>query len=182
MTVRLFAALALPDDVAELLMPLQKGIGGAKWRPRENLHLTLRFFGEIAEPVADDLAEQLAELADRTKPFELQLKSAGWFGKEEPHTLWIGAADSAPLNKMAADCERAARCVGLAPEPRKFAPHVTLAYLNNPDLGRVKDFAAAQGLFQSRPFEVESLGLYSSWVRKNEPSLYRLEEEYFLQG
>jgi 2'-5' RNA ligase len=59
---------------------------------------------------------------------------------------------------------------------------VTLAYLNNADLGRVKDFGARLGLFESRPFEVESLGLYSSWTRKNAPSLYRLEAEYFLRG
>ncbi|HVV32549.1 MAG TPA: RNA 2',3'-cyclic phosphodiesterase [Vitreimonas sp.] len=182
MTIRLFAALAIPDDVAERLLALQKGVGGAKWRPRENLHLTLRFFGEIAEPVANDVAEELADLADRTKPFELQLKSAGWFGKEDPHALWIGAAETPALKKLAADCERAARRAGLAPEPRKFSPHVTLAYLNNADLGRVKDFGARLGLFESRPFEVESLGLYSSWTRKNAPSLYRLEAEYFLRG
>ncbi|MFT3728774.1 MAG: RNA 2',3'-cyclic phosphodiesterase [Terricaulis sp.] len=182
MTVRLFAALSIPDDVADVLLPLQKGIGGAKWRPRENLHLTLRFFDEIAEPVANDVAEELADLADQTPPFELRLKGAGWFGKEEPHTLWIGVSDSAPLKKLAADCERAARRAGLAPEPRKFTPHVTLAYLNNADLGRVKDFGARMGLFESRAFEVESFGLYTSWMRKDAPSLYRCEAEYFLRG
>ena len=48
MSLRLFAALSIPDHVAERLLPLMKGIGGANWRPRENLHLTLRFFGELA--------------------------------------------------------------------------------------------------------------------------------------
>ena len=182
MSIRLFAALAIPDDIAEGLLALQKGLGGAKWRPRENLHLTLRFFGEIAEPVANDLAEELAELADQTATFQLQLKSAGTFGKADPHTLWIGAGESAALKKLAADCERAARRVGLAPEPRKFTPHLTLAYLANADLGGVKDFEARLGLFQSRPFEVESFALYSSWIRKSAPSLYRLEAEYFLRG
>lgn len=182
MTIRLFAALAIPDDVADVLLSMQKNIGGAKWRPRENLHLTLRFFGEIAEPVANDVAEELANLADRTPPFELRLKSAGWFGKEEPHTLWVGVGESAPLKKLAADCERAARRAGLTPEPRNFAPHVTVAYLSNADQGRVKDFAARHGLFESRVFAVESFGLYSSLVRKGGPSLYRLEAEYWLRG
>jgi RNA 2',3'-cyclic 3'-phosphodiesterase len=182
MTVRLFAALAIPDDVAERLLALQKGVGGAKWRPRENLHLTLRFFGELAEPVANDVAEELAQLADATTPFELQLKGAGSFGKADPHTLWIGVAESAALKKLASACERTARRAGLAPAPRKFAPHVTLAYLANADLERVKAFEARLGLFKSRAWEVESFALYSSLVRKGGPSLYRLEAEYFLRG
>ena len=182
MTIRLFAALAIPDDIAARLLTLQRGVPGAKWRPRENLHLTLRFFGEIAEPVANDLDEELAHIADSTAPFVLQLKSAGAFGKADPHTLWIGAGESAGLGKLAADCDRAARRVGLAPEPRKFTPHVTLAYLNNAELGRVQNFETRLGLFESRPFDVESFGLYSSWTRKSAPSLYRLEAEYFLRA
>ena len=180
MSLRLFAAIALPDDVAEQLLALQKGVPGAKWRPRENLHLTLRFFGDVAEPLARELDGALEGVARATAPFELQLKSAGSFGKLDPHTLWIGAAASEPLKKLAADCERAARRVGLKPEPRKFAPHVTLAYLSNTEPGRVHDFESHLGLFQSRPFEVESFGLYSSWMRKSAPSLYRLEAEHAL--
>src|SRR5262249_25579726 len=145
--IRLFAALAIPDDVAERLLTLQRGVPGARWRPRENLHLTLRFFGEVAEPVADDLAEELAQVADASPKFELQLNSAGSFGKADPHTLWVGAGESAPLKKLAADSELAARRAGLPPEPRKFAPHVTLAYLNNAELGRVQNFETRLGLF-----------------------------------
>lgn len=182
MSLRLFAALAIPDDIAERLLALQKGVPGAKWRPRENLHLTLRFFGEVTEPVGNDIDEALAAIADATARFDIQLKSAGSFGKEAPHTLWIGASENAALTKLAADCERAARRLGLKPETRKFAPHVTLAYLNNAELGRVHGFEARLGLFESRPFQVESFGLYSSWMRKSAPSLYRLEAEYALRG
>lgn len=182
MSLRLFAAIAIPDDIAERLLALQRGVPGAKWRPRENLHLTLRFFGEVAEPIAEEVDAALDAVAGVIAPFELQLKSAGSFGKEDPHTLWIGAGESEPLKKLAADCERAARRVGLKPETRKFAPHVTLAYLNNAELGRVHGFEARLGLLESRPFGVESFGLYSSWTRKSAPSLYRLEAEYPLRG
>ena len=182
MSLRLFAAIAIPDDVAERLLALQRGVPGAKWRPRENLHLTLRFFGEVAEPVADEIDAALDEVANATARFELQLKSAGSFGKEDPHTLWIGAGENGALKKLAADCERAARRAGLKPETRKFAPHVTLAYLNNAELGRVHGFEARLGLFESRPFRVESFGLYSSWTRKSAPSLYRLEAEYMIRS
>src|SRR3982751_4100483 len=97
MSIRLFAALDLPDDVAERLLALMKGVPMAKWRPRENLHLTLRFFGEVAEPVADEIDIALGEVAEANAPFDLTLKAAGTFGGADPHALWVGASESAAL-------------------------------------------------------------------------------------
>jgi len=182
MGVRIFAALDLPDDIADRLMPLMKGVGGAKWRPRENLHLTLRFFGEVPEPVADDIDAALGEVAEANGPFELQLKGAGSFGGADPHALWIGARETPELKKLAADCERVARRAKLKPEPHKFSPHVTLAYLSNAALDRVMSFEQSLALFETPPFRVERFGLYSSHIRKSAPSLYRLEAEYPLYG
>jgi 2'-5' RNA ligase len=182
MSLRLFAALDLPDDLAERLLALMKGVPGAKWRPRENLHLTLRFFGEVPEPVADEIDNELSQVADSTAPFELQIKGAGAFGGADPHALWVGAAEIPALKKLAADCERAARRVGLKPEARKFAPHVTLAYLSHAPLERVQAFEQRLGLFATQRFLVERFGLYSSVTRKSAPSLYRLEAEYPLLG
>jgi RNA 2',3'-cyclic 3'-phosphodiesterase len=182
MSLRLFAAIAIPDDIADRLVALQKGIGGAKWRPRENLHLTLRFFGDVAEPVADDLDATLEEAARGFAPFEVALKGAGTFGGVDPHALWVGVAESAALTKLAASCEKAARRAGLKPEPHKFIPHVTLAYLSNAPLDRVQAFTAGLGLFATAPFKIDRFGLYSSVTRKSAPSLYRLEAEYPLFG
>ncbi len=182
MSVRIFAALDLPDDVAERLLALMKGVGGAKWRPRENLHLTLRFFGDVPEPVADDIDAALGEVAEANGPFGLQLKGAGSFGGADPHALWIGASETPALTKLAKDCERAARRAGLRPETHKFKPHVTLAYLSNAPLDRVQAFESRFALFETRPFRVDRFGLYSSKVRKSAPSLYRLEAEYPLNG
>ena len=156
MSIRLFAAIALPDEVIERLVPLMKGVPGANWRPRENLHLTLRFFGEVTEPVADDIDAALAAIADATAPFELRLKGAGAFGGADPHALYVGAAESEPLKKLAADCERAARRSGLKPESRKFTAHVTIAYLGGAPLDRVHAFESRLGLFEAPPFQVES--------------------------
>lgn len=182
MSVRIFAAIDLPDDIADRLMPLMKGVGGAKWRPCENLHLTLRFFGDVPEPVADDIDAALGEVSEANGPFELQLKGAGSFGGADPHALWIGARETPELKKLAADCERAARRAGLKPEPHKFSPHVTLAYLSNAALDRVMSFEQRLALFETPPFLVDRFALYSSQVRKSAPSLYRLEAEYPLYG
>lgn len=182
MSLRLFAAIALPDEVADRLTPLMRGVAGAKWRPRENLHLTLRFFGEVAEPVADDIDGALSTIADATAPFALTLKGAGSFGGVDPHTLYVGAADSAALAKLAADCERAARRTGLPAERRSFTPHVTLAYLSGAPLDQAQGFVSRLGLFTAPTYRVDRFGLYSSWLRKSAPSLYRLEAEYPLLG
>lgn len=182
MSLRLFAALDLPDFIADRVMPLMKGVPGAKWRPRENLHLTLRFFGEVAEPVADEIDGDLSRIADATKPFELELKAAGSFGGADPHALWIGVADNPALTKLAANCERAARRAGLKPEGHKFKPHITVAYLSGAPLDRVEGFRQRLGLFRSEPFRVERFGIYSSVTRRDAPSLYRLEAEYPLLG
>jgi 2'-5' RNA ligase len=180
MSLRLFAALTIPPAVAERVTAVQKGVPGAIWRPPENLHVTLRFFGETPEPVAEELDLALEEIAARTHPFMLRLKGAGVFGRDEPHTLWIGLEPSDPLRTLALDCERAARRAGLQPEPRKFAAHLTIARLRDADRARLISFEQRFSLFQSAPWEVQSLALYSSRVRRGAASLYRVEAEYAL--
>jgi 2'-5' RNA ligase len=182
MSLRLFACLDLPPDVADQLVRLQRGVPGAAWRPRENLHITLRFFGPVPENTADDLDAALEEAAQSTAPFSVQLKGADWFGKDEPHSLFAGLAPNPPLLALAAECERAARRVGLKPEPRKFHPHVTLAYLSLPPVARVAAFAQRLALFESRPFMVNAFFLWSSHLRTGAPSLYREEAVYPLLG
>jgi RNA 2',3'-cyclic 3'-phosphodiesterase len=182
MSLRLFAALPIPDDVADRIVAIQRGVSGAAWRPREALHLTLRFFGEVAEPVADDIDSELDEMAQRHGPLDIALKGVGMFGKDDPHTLWLGVAENKDLRALAADAERAARRAGLKPEARKFTPHVTAAYLHHPDLDRVRAFEQRHALFESKPWRADAFHLYSSWRSKSGPSHYRLEAEYPLMG
>jgi 2'-5' RNA ligase len=175
MSLRLFAAAPIPDEVAARLTPLQRGVNGAAWRPPENFHLTLRFFGEIDEDVAEDLDHELGEI--RVAPFDIELAGAGWFGSAEPRVLWIGVKDSEPLAVLAGKCERAARRAGLAPETRKFAPHVTLAYCRGTTPEDAAKFAQRLGGFRAGPILVDRFHMYSSWNGKG-PSLYVDEAEY----
>jgi 2'-5' RNA ligase len=178
MSLRLFAAIAVPDRVAERALAVQRGVAGAIWRPRENLHITLRFFGDTAEPIADELDLALQEIAARTPPFALRLKGAGVFGKEEPHTLWLGVDPGRPLALLAAECERAARRAGLKPEPRKYAPHLTLGRLRSVDRAQLIRFEQRLGLFETDQWLVDRVRLYSSQVRRTAPSSYAVEAEY----
>jgi 2'-5' RNA ligase len=183
MSLRLFACLDLPPDIADQLVRLQRGLAGASWRPVENLHVTLRFFGDTPEPVADDLDAALDAVGQGMAPFTLKLKGADWFGKDEPHTLFIGVAEPTALIQLASACERAARSVGLKPETRKYLPHVTLAYLNGAaPVDRVHAFCRRLALFESRPFSVQGFYLWSSLLRSGGPSVYREEAVYPLLG
>ncbi|MBL8550008.1 MAG: RNA 2',3'-cyclic phosphodiesterase [Hyphomonadaceae bacterium] len=182
MSLRLFAALTLPEHVVDRVDAVQRGAPGAFWTPDDNLHITLRFFGDTPEPIAEDLDVALEHAALSARPFELRLKGAGVFGKEEPHTLWLGVDPLEPVKTLAADCERAARSAGLKPEPRKFAPHVTIAKLRGVDRVALIGVEKRLALFESPSWRVETMTLFSSQVRRGEPSLYTIEAEYPLGG
>ena len=174
--VRLFAAVAIPEDIGTALIKRQQGIEGARWRPLAALLVTLRFFGEVREDVARDLDGELMTLSG--EPFDLVLQGAGAFGDNEDITaVWAGVAETPALTRLAKACETAARRAGLKPEGRRYRPHVTLAYLRRPDPVAVARWVQANNLLKSPPIRVESFGLYSSHQTK-EGSAYRLEAEY----
>jgi 2'-5' RNA ligase len=176
--LRLFAAIALPGEISALLVPRQTGLSGARWRPREALHITLRFFGPTPEPAAADLAVELERAA--IAPFDLVLEGAGAFGEADRlRTLWAAVAPLPPLDRLAGRVETAARRAGLAAETRKFTPHVTLAYLSRPDPAEAAGWIAANNLLKTPPFKVTRFGLYSSWPGEG-GSRYELERLYRL--
>ena len=176
MSLRLFAALPIPDSIASQLLPLQSGLEGALWRPRENLHLTLQYYGTVEDRMAEDLDSELASIS--VKPFEIALRGAGSFGGIDPHAVWMGVEAHPSLFNLAKACERAARRAGLKPERRRYTPHVTMAYLKRAQLDHVKAFERRCALFQTPPFLVDRFHLYASLERRKEPNIYRIEAEY----
>lgn len=176
--IRLFTAIAIPPEIGQALLWRQDGIEGARWRPLEAFHITLRFIGDVAEDVAADLDEALAEIS--APAFDLDLTGAGHFGEgADIHAVWAGVADTPALRQLQKAHERAARAAGLKPESRLYTPHVTLAYLKRPSVREVGAWLQANNLLRSPTFPVDRFGLYSSW-RTREGSAYRLEREYRL--
>jgi RNA 2',3'-cyclic 3'-phosphodiesterase len=176
--IRLFTAIAVPPQIGQGLLSRQYGVEGARWRPLEAFHITLRFIGDVQEPVAAELDEALAEI--RAPAFELELARAGHFGEgADIHAVWAGVEDSAPLRQLQKANERAARAAGLKPESRVYTPHVTLAYLKRPSVAEVGAWIQAHNLLRSPAFTVDRFGLYSSW-QTSQGSAYRLEREYRL--
>jgi 2'-5' RNA ligase len=176
--IRLFAALPVPEEIAAALARRQQGLEGARWRTVDQLHITLRFFGEIREDLARDLDAELSAVGGA--PFEIVLQGAGAFGEgAEISAVWAGVAENPELKRLAKACETAARRVGLKPETRNFHPHLTLAYLRRPAPDQVAAWIQANNLLRSPPIRVDRFGLYSSFLG-GEGSQYRLEAEYRL--
>jgi 2'-5' RNA ligase len=174
--IRLFAAISVPDEIARGLARRQTGLDGARWRTAEQLHLTLRFFGDVREDVARDLDSELARVGGG--PFEMVLAGAGAFGEgRDVQAVWAGVEETPELKRLAKACEAAARRAGLKPETRNFRPHVTLAYLRHADPDRVAAWIQANNLLKSPPIRVEGFGLYSSFLAGG-GARYRLEADY----
>lgn len=174
--IRLFAALELPEEIGRGLRRRQQGLPGAKWRSLDQLHITLRFFGEMAEPVAAELDEQLQTI--RGAPLELELNGVGGFGEGAVmRSVFARVADNPALTQLAGRCEAAARRAGLKPERRAYRPHVTLAYLKRSNPGRAAAWIQGHNLPRSPPFRVTWFGLYSSWSSPD-GNRYDLEREY----
>ncbi len=174
--IRLFAALAIPPDIGRALQARQTGIDAARWRPLEALHVTLRFYGEVREDFARELDAELLTLAH--PPFEIVLAGSGAFGDGDgPSAVWVGVAENTHLRRLAKACEMAARQVGLKPDPRRYHPHVTLAYLRRPDPVQVAAWIETHARLQSPPIPVESFQLYSS-VLSPEGSRFRPEADF----
>jgi 2'-5' RNA ligase len=177
--LRLFVGIEFPPELKLRLSLLETTLPGARWIDPGNLHLTLRFIGEITEDFAADVDEALARL--KARRFTLQLSGTGVFGGNRPNTLWVGVERHPELVVLHDKIEQALIRIGLAPEPRRFAPHVTLARLRDPALDGLAHFLAAHALFRAAPLPVEHFSLIASFPTKA-GSVYEDQADYPLTG
>ncbi len=175
---RLFVALAIPDDIAQHLALLQGGVPGARWQSREQLHLTLRFAGDVDGRDAAAIQDALAGI--EAPAFELAPHGVGEFGGKHPHALWAGVRANDALSHLQRKVEAALRRAGIAADAQKFVPHITLARLARANTGRVIDWLTDHALFSAAPFAVKGFILYSSLLT-TDGSIYRAERAYRLR-
>ena len=117
---RLFVALRPPSEMRTQLLSLMGGVPGARWQSDDQLHLTLRFVGEVDAPQADDVAAALGTV-DRPRP-TIALKGAGSFDhKGHVHSLWAGIAPDDGLKQLHERVDRALVRAGIPPEQRAFS-------------------------------------------------------------
>jgi len=176
--MRLFVALELPWSLKEQLGHLAGGLPGARWVPPENHHVTLRFIGETPPHRAEEVDLALSGL--RARGFSLSLAGVGTFAKSSrPTAIWIGVERSPELDRLQNKIETALQRAGLEAERRRFAPHVTLARLDNVPEAKLAHYVQAHNLFRAEPVPVDHFTLFSSRLGK-EQSVYTAEVEYGL--
>lgn len=157
---RLFTAIEIPETIALRLSMLRGGLSNARWIEPENYHVTLRFAGDVDDVTAREFAFALDGI--EMPPFDLRLDGLGSFGGRKPRALWAGIAPNEALAALQRANERAAQRAGLAPEPRNFHPHVTLARIRNGRPPAVAQWLERQGGFFGEPFTVRRFVLMSS--------------------
>lgn len=178
--IRVFVALELPEAIRERLAGLVWPIAGARWVAMENLHLTLRFIGEVDEVRAADIDAGLARI--EFDAFSFDLAGAGHFGSGNgARALWAGVAACPPLLQLQAKIERAVVQAGEEPERRKFHAHVTLARLRGGHGARVEQFVAEHGGLAMGPIAAPSFALISSSLGRSGAD-YTTEVRYPLRG
>lgn len=156
---RLFVAIRPPDVVREQLLDLMEGIPDVRWQDDDQLHLTLRFIGEVERPVAEDIVAALKRISfDR---FSVALDGVGKFEKRRNGALWAGVQPKDQLRALASKVERACQSAGLEPEQRAYHPHITLARWKG-RATRLERFLELHAGLSSEAWEVGDFILFES--------------------
>ncbi|MGZ8998587.1 MAG: RNA 2',3'-cyclic phosphodiesterase [Allosphingosinicella sp.] len=172
---RLFVAIRPPSEVRAWLLARMGGVGGARWQSEDQLHLTLRFVGEVEQPAAEDVAIALASV--RSAPFVVEPRGIGAFEhRGRPETLWAGLEPAKPLKALHSKIDQACIRAGLEPERRAYLPHITLARLGR-DCGPIAGLLEQEGGARGPAFTVDGFGLFES-RRGPDGATYSLVEHY----
>lgn len=139
--LRAFIAIEIPlgirEAVCQAITPLQKGLGAAvRWVPRENMHLTLKFLGDVSPANVEMLSQMLHAEADLFHCFDLHLSGLSSFPNlKRPRVIYIGIQAPSTLEALQRGIDSASRRLGYESEERGFSPHLTI--------GRVKQSVTA---------------------------------------
>ncbi|QCB53607.1 RNA 2',3'-cyclic phosphodiesterase [Sphingopyxis sp. PAMC25046] len=157
---RLFVALRPPRPIREMLISAMHGVSGARWQSDDQLHLTLRFIGEVDRHRAEDVAAALGAIY--APAVTVRIAGVDLFQRQgRPHMLWAGVEPHEPLGALHRKVDQLLTRVGIAPETRAFVPHITLARLNRGS-GAVEPFLALNSDLASPSFEFGHVTLYES--------------------
>ncbi|HEX5387958.1 MAG TPA: RNA 2',3'-cyclic phosphodiesterase [Gemmatimonadales bacterium] len=172
--MRLFVALPIPeparDEIAGLLGRLRACEWPVRWVRDEGLHVTLKFYGEVAPERLDVIEESVRFAAADSAPVSLRLADVGSFpSARHPRVLWVGLEPPSALTLLYDRLERGGESIGFPPEGAPFSPHVTL--------GRVREghrlppgaLDRFRGGHPKVSFRAEQLVLYESLLSSEGP-------------
>src|SRR5688500_3585997 len=121
---RLFAAIRPPAPVRRQLLDMMEGVRGARWQDEDQLHLTLRFIGEVDRHRAEDVAAALGSI--HHPRFSIAINGVGTFEKRGKGVIWAGVTPQEQLKTLHKKVDQACLAVGVAPDNRAYLPHITI--------------------------------------------------------
>jgi RNA 2',3'-cyclic 3'-phosphodiesterase len=174
---RLFVAIRPPRSIRELLLATMGGISGARWQSDDQIHLTLRFLGEVDRHRAGDIHAALGTIHHPS--LEIALNGLGTFGRrDQPETVWAGVTPHEPLKRLHQKVDQAIARIGIPPDQRAYLPHITVARLKRSS-GSVRDLLEASGGLKSPQFRIDRFALFESQLTP-EGAVYSEVERYLL--
>lgn len=158
---RLFVAIDLPEEAKASLAGLGTKLTDARRVPAEQLHLTLRFIGDVDAATLEEIKTALGAITCR--PFPLEVRGVGHFPRSRfPRVFWVGVEPSPLLMQLQQEVELAVQTAGIPAEARPFSPHITIARLKDPSPGQLHRFEEERAGFDAGAFTITAFHLYAS--------------------
>jgi 2'-5' RNA ligase len=181
-SIRTFIAFELPDAIIQTAGELQLDLKARglklRWVRPQNMHLTLRFLGDIAPERTAELAQAMRRTVRAAAPLELSIQGMGVFpGLRRPRVLWIGLGGRTDeLKKLQADLEEELAALEFQREHRPFTAHLTLARIDRwIDAQQLLQGIEDVGGFKPRTFQASELILFRSDLKPQGPVYTPLE-------
>ena len=188
--MRVFIAIDIDEEIRAALSDLQQQFqskadikkGDVKWVNPDNIHLTLKFLGEIKDEQVVDVCNIVKDVAGRHNSFELAIESVGHFGGRSARILWVGAGKGREnLLQLQKDLEQQLALAGWPPESREFSSHLTLCRIRNPRAGvKLAQVAGEYKDFKLGIMPADSVSVYQSQLTPTGP-IYTVLGDYKLR-
>lgn len=163
--LRLFIAIELPEQHKSLLSEARREIKGVKWTPPDQLHLTLRFLGNVESSHVSTLVDRLQQI--RSLSFTLHLEGISAFpSHRRPRIIHIATRDSKPLLTLHREVDEMVIAAGVLPDPKPFSPHVTIARVKEERRGELAAYFDQYRNLALPPMPVEEVRLYKSILQR----------------
>jgi len=177
--IRLFTAIDLPGEHKAELLARMGGLPYVRWQTEDQLHLTLRFIGEVEENVAEEIRLMLAGI--QFQPFPMRLAGVGTFGsRRKKRMVWAGVEGANYLRPLHEKITNVLRRAGVPPEERKYTPHVTLGRIKGDNGQRLDAYLENNRDLLLPAFEVTAFNLMQSHLGGT-GAHYRVVETYEAQ-
>lgn len=135
-TIRSFLAIELDEELVPKILDVQKEFkktnANIKYVPSENMHFTLKFFGNIDLDMVEDIAIAVEKVIENYSSFDLNIKKCGCFpNKNVIKVLWLGLEEGSPIINLQKDLDREFKKLGFKKE-RNFISHLTIGRVKSP--------------------------------------------------